>query len=104
MRFQLKKNPDFLIRNPDSLLKNVEFIIKCSTPGDKQLRFEEGWVGVGTYSRREATRLLLLLDGSEDVVNRGPEWEGGALSSVALRWAAQVQRRGARGKGAITAR
>ena len=74
-----------------------------STPGDKELRFEEGWVGIGTYSRREATRLLLLRDGSEDVANMG-EWEGGARSATALRWASQVRRRGARGRGAVTAR
>ena len=74
-----------------------------STPEGKPLRneCEEGWIGIGIYTRREARRLILRSDGSEDVAVGGPErgsgeWEGGTLSKTALRWAAQMTRKGSR--------
>lgn len=59
--------------------------------GNKDVQPEtEGWVGIGLYNRREAKRLLLLADGSEDVAVHCGEWECGASSKTALRWVAQV--------------
>ena len=64
----------------------------------------EGWIGIGLYNRREAKRLLLLADGSEDTAVNYGEWECGASSKTALRWAAQELAKGNRASRSVTAR
>jgi hypothetical protein len=64
----------------------------------------EGWIGIGLYNRREAKRLLLLADGSEDVAVNYGEWECGSTSKTAVRWAAQVVAKGKRANRSATAR